>query len=185
MHERRRREWLTPFARSLTRQTARKAPSHPGCGKIGRSWRCAPWHRSPGYDQRRAPYDHPDFNSNALSEDLFSGSLKKKPGAGSLLPGYRHPLHRGVIGLLPKHHPTRFSAFPIGLKYNLSENPYFPPSTGAPRPCANTTRSLAKRLASAAPASMNVSPCAPDPRRTRAHRRSQRDYYALSGNGFP
>ena len=65
------------FARSLTRQTARKAPSHPGCGKIGRSWRCAPWHRSPGYDLRRAPYDHPDFNSNALSEDLFSGSLNK------------------------------------------------------------------------------------------------------------
>ena len=64
-----------PFARSLTRQTACKAPSHPGCGKIGRSWRCAPWYRSPSYDQRRAPYDHPDFNSNALSEDLFSGSL--------------------------------------------------------------------------------------------------------------
>src|SRR5437868_6747122 len=64
-----------PFARSLTRQTACKASSHPGCGKIGRSWRCAPWHRSPSYDQRRAPYDHPDFNSNALSEDLFSGSL--------------------------------------------------------------------------------------------------------------
>ena len=65
-----------PFATSLTRQAARKAPSHPGCGKIGRSWRCAPWHRSPSYDQRRAPYDHPDFNSNALSEGLFSGSLK-------------------------------------------------------------------------------------------------------------
>ena len=64
-----------PFARSLTRQTACKAPSHPGCGEIGCSWRCAPWHRSPGYDFRRSPYDHPDFNSNALSEDLFSGSL--------------------------------------------------------------------------------------------------------------
>jgi hypothetical protein len=35
----------------------------------------APWHRSPGYDHRRVPYDHPDFNSNALSEDLFNGSL--------------------------------------------------------------------------------------------------------------
>src|SRR5690349_15654189 len=64
-----------PFVRSLPRQTACKAPSHPGCGKIRRSWRCAPWHRSPSYDQHRAPYDHPDFNSNALSEDLFSGSL--------------------------------------------------------------------------------------------------------------
>jgi hypothetical protein len=65
----------SPFARSLTRQTARKAPSHPGCGKINCSWRCAPWHRSPGYDLRRAPYDHPDFTNNALSEDLFRGSL--------------------------------------------------------------------------------------------------------------
>jgi hypothetical protein len=55
-------------------QTARKASSHPGCGKIGRSLRCAPWHRSPSYDLRRAPYDHPDFASNALSEDLFSSS---------------------------------------------------------------------------------------------------------------
>jgi hypothetical protein len=64
-----------PFARSLTRQTARKATSHRGCGNIGRSWRCAPRHRSPGYDQRRAPYDHPDLNSSALSEDLFSGSF--------------------------------------------------------------------------------------------------------------
>ena len=69
---------VDPFARSLTRQTACKAPSHPGCGKIGRSWRCAPWHRSPSYDLRRAPYDRPDFNSNALSEDLFSGSLNKQ-----------------------------------------------------------------------------------------------------------
>jgi len=67
--------WGGPFARSLTRQTACKASSHPGYGKIGRSWRCAPWHRSPSYDQHRAPYDHPDFNSNALNEDLFSGSL--------------------------------------------------------------------------------------------------------------
>ena len=68
-----------PFARSLTRQTACKATSHPGCGKIGRLWHCAPWHRSPSYDQRRAPYDHPDFNSNALREDLFSSSLSVLP----------------------------------------------------------------------------------------------------------
>jgi len=67
-----------PFVRSLTRQTARKTPPHKGCGKIGRSPRCAPWHRSPGYDLRRAPYDHPDFTSNALSEDLFSASLRKR-----------------------------------------------------------------------------------------------------------
>ena len=107
----------SPFAMSLTRQAAGKAPSHKGCGKIERdregrnsvfqskmrprsglwapmytlarfgipaaarsplcgapratlwgAWRCAPWHRSPGYDLRRAPYDHPDFTSNALRE---------------------------------------------------------------------------------------------------------------------
>ena len=63
------------------------------------------------------------------------------------------------LGYSPNIILLGFRAFPIGLKYNLSENPYFPPSTGAPRPRANTTRSLAKRLASAAPASMNVSPC--------------------------
>jgi hypothetical protein len=40
---------------------------------------CAPWHRSPGYDLRRAPYDHPDFTSNVLSEDLFRASLKGFP----------------------------------------------------------------------------------------------------------
>jgi hypothetical protein len=35
------------------------------------------WHRSPGYDLRRASYDHPDFISNALSEDLFRAVLRK------------------------------------------------------------------------------------------------------------
>ena len=57
-----------------------------------------------------SPFAHPiPLSRHRASGDLFSGSLKKKPGAGSLPPGYRHPLHRGVIGLLPKHHPTRFS----------------------------------------------------------------------------
>ena len=57
-----------------------------------------------------SPSAHPiPQGRRRASGDLFSGSLKKKPGAGSLPPGYRHPLHRGVLGLLPKHHPTRFS----------------------------------------------------------------------------
>jgi hypothetical protein len=43
--------------------------------RSGELWRCAPWHRSPGYDLRRAPYDHPDFTCNALGADWFSGSL--------------------------------------------------------------------------------------------------------------
>jgi hypothetical protein len=67
--------WGVPFARSLTRQTACKASSHSGCDKIGHSWRCAPWHRSPGYDLRRAPYDHPDFTQQRAQQDLFSASL--------------------------------------------------------------------------------------------------------------
>ncbi len=37
---------------------------------LGEPWRCAPWHRSPDYDLRREPYDHPDFTRDALSEDL-------------------------------------------------------------------------------------------------------------------
>ena len=41
----------------------------------GETWRCAPWHCNPGYDQRRAPYDHPDFYSNAFNDNLFTGSL--------------------------------------------------------------------------------------------------------------
>ena len=57
-----------------------------------------------------SPFAHPiPLSRRRASGDLLSGSLKKKPGTGSLPPGYRHPLHRGVIGLLPSHHPTRFS----------------------------------------------------------------------------
>ena len=48
--------------------------------RSGEPWRCAPWHRSPSYDLRHAPYDHPDFTSNALSEDLFSASLMQPLG---------------------------------------------------------------------------------------------------------
>src|SRR5690242_9969883 len=66
MHERRRREWSIPFARSLTKQSARKASSRLGCSKIERSLRYTPLHRRPSYDLRRAPCDHPDFTSNAL-----------------------------------------------------------------------------------------------------------------------
>ena len=43
--------------------------------RSGEPWRCAPWHCNPGYDQRRAPYDHPDFYSNAFNDNLFTGSL--------------------------------------------------------------------------------------------------------------
>lgn len=49
--------------------------SHLGCGETGYSSRHAPWHPSPGYDLRRLPYDHPDFTSNVLSENLFGDSF--------------------------------------------------------------------------------------------------------------
>ena len=129
MRERRRREWSIPFARSLTKQGARKAPSHPGCVKIGRSWRCASWHRSPSYDLRRTPYDHPDFSSNAFSEDLFSASLRPRfilqagrawlrlaaivsarsflPERGAVRPEYHDPMF-----LKPgRRHPSRLAEY--------------------------------------------------------------------------
>ncbi|HTJ54913.1 MAG TPA: hypothetical protein VL380_05805 [Nitrosospira sp.] len=65
------RSGAAPLRQEPAKADRLQSPVPSGCGKIGRSWRCAPWHRSPSYDQRRAPYDHPDFNSNALSEDLF------------------------------------------------------------------------------------------------------------------
>ncbi len=63
-------EWSIPFATSATRQAARKTSAREGCGKIARSRRCAPRHRSPGYDLRRTPGDHRDFASNAVHGGL-------------------------------------------------------------------------------------------------------------------
>ena len=56
----------TPFASKATRQSARKALSCRGCSQNGCSRRCAPWRRSPGYDLRRVPCDHPILTRNAL-----------------------------------------------------------------------------------------------------------------------
>ena len=75
MRERRRREWLFPFARSLTKQIARKArpiwvavKSGAHCvtllGIVGQATTCV---------VRLVII--PDFTSNALREDLFRGSL--------------------------------------------------------------------------------------------------------------
>ena len=44
---------------------SRQAPSHAGCGQIGRSLPCTAWHRSPGYDLRRTRRDLPDLTRNA------------------------------------------------------------------------------------------------------------------------
>ena len=64
-----------PFARSLTKQPARKALSRLGCGKIECSLRCTPWRRRPSYDLRHAPCDHLDFTSNALREGFVQRFL--------------------------------------------------------------------------------------------------------------
>ena len=63
-------EWSIPFATSTTRQAARKTSAREGCGKISRSRRCAPRHRSQGYDLRRTPGDHRNFASNAVHGGL-------------------------------------------------------------------------------------------------------------------
>ena len=59
--------------------TVSRQPSRPGCGKIRRLRRCAPWLRSPGYDLRRAPRIHPHFASNAICVGLNQRFLKARP----------------------------------------------------------------------------------------------------------
>ena len=38
--------------------------------------RCTSWHRGPSYDLRRAPYDPPDFSSNALGGGFVQRFLR-------------------------------------------------------------------------------------------------------------
>jgi hypothetical protein len=66
--------------RSLTKQTAGKAPSLADCSKIGPSQRCVSWHRRPSYGLRRAPCDHLDFATTRPAEDLFRGFLAARAG---------------------------------------------------------------------------------------------------------
>ena len=60
-----RRQGLFSLTSGTTRQFARQAPSHAGCGQIGRSLPCTAWHRSPSYDLRRTRRDLPDLTRNA------------------------------------------------------------------------------------------------------------------------
>ena len=57
---------LFSLTRDTTRQFARQAPSHTGCGQIGRSRVCTAWHHSPGYDLHRTRRDLPDLTRNAV-----------------------------------------------------------------------------------------------------------------------
>src|SRR5258706_6017907 len=74
----------TPFASRATKQIARKAPSHPGCGKMRRLLRRAPRHRSPSYDLRRAPRIHPHFARNAIRVGLVQRFLRSLARAEQL-----------------------------------------------------------------------------------------------------
>ena len=65
-----RSQGLFSLTSGATRQFARQAPSRRacfarfqrgGCGQIGCSLPCTAWHRSPGYDLRRARRDLPDL----------------------------------------------------------------------------------------------------------------------------
>ncbi len=60
-----RSQGLFSLTRDATQQFARQAPSHAGCGQIGRSLSRTAWHRSPGYDLRRTRRDLPDLIRNA------------------------------------------------------------------------------------------------------------------------
>ena len=60
-----RRQGLFSLTSGTTRQFARQAPSHTGCGQIGCSLPCTAWLRSPGYDLRRTCRDLPDLTCNA------------------------------------------------------------------------------------------------------------------------
>ena len=64
------------LTRDTTRQFARQAPPHAGCGQIGRSLPCAAWHRSPGYDLRRTRRDLPDLARNAAHRGINQRFLK-------------------------------------------------------------------------------------------------------------
>src|SRR5215217_7976825 len=61
----------------------------------------------------------PGTSMNCLFDGILQDTAqKKKPGAGSLLPGYRHPLRWGIMGHSPVAILPTFRAFPIGPKYN-------------------------------------------------------------------
>ncbi len=60
-----RRQGLFSLTSGTTWQFARQAPSHAGCGQIGRSRVCTAWCQSPSYDLRRTRRDLPDLTRNA------------------------------------------------------------------------------------------------------------------------
>jgi hypothetical protein len=72
-----RRQGLFSLTSGTTRQFARQAQSHAGCGQIGRSLSCTAWHRSPSYDLRRTRRDLPDLTRNAAHGGIDQRFLKE------------------------------------------------------------------------------------------------------------
>ncbi len=66
----------TPLGKPSDKADRPESPVPPGCGKMRRLRRCAPWLRSPSYDLRRAPRIHPHLASNAAHEGLNQRFLK-------------------------------------------------------------------------------------------------------------
>ena len=69
-----------PLGKPSDKADRPESPIHPGCGKMRRLRRCAPRHRSPGYDLRRAPCIHPHFDRNAIRGGLnqrFLGKIQR------------------------------------------------------------------------------------------------------------
>lgn len=89
-----------------TKRCAQMACAPRGCGPIGLSLCCAPWHRSDGYDLRRAPRERDDWVRNATSPELCRASLKVTPEHRFVLIDVRlqNPQHldklNNTVGLL-------------------------------------------------------------------------------------
>ena len=121
---------------------------------------------------RLIAHRHSAKQQSRSAEDLLSGSLKKKPGAGSLPPGYRHPLHRGVIGLLPKHHPTRFSCLSNWTKVQPVRKSLLPAFYRRTQTLREHHQIACKALGFRCTSEYERLALLHDPRRTRTHRRS-------------
>jgi hypothetical protein len=77
-----------------------ESPVPPGCGKMRRLRRCAPWLRRLNYDLRRTPHIHPHFASNAIRGGLNQRFLKY--GSGSISAPF-HNISCGSLRPFPLH----------------------------------------------------------------------------------
>jgi hypothetical protein len=81
---------VTPFARSLTQQTARKANALEGCDKNGRSLCCAPWHRIINTTGVARLAIIPFLSATRFMMDLIRGSLVVRNDMLHIIEAYLH-----------------------------------------------------------------------------------------------